>query len=163
MVAAKPPCDYDAILTRLFCVEDLLPATHPARQLVAFLAALDLAPLYAFYLPVGGHPCDPRMMLALWLYGYVTGVTSSRKLEHATREQVPFLYLAAGAPPDHAALAEFRTLVFAYLPTLFDALLVRVRQEGVLAMRAVSHDGPKVHADASKHRAASLRLLATGC
>ena len=156
---ARPfrPFNYDAILTQAFCVEELLPATHPARLLVAFLASLDLAPLYRLYLPVGGHPYDPRGLLALWLYGYMTGVTSSRALERATYEQVPFLYLAAGAHPDFTTLAEFRTLVFAYLPTLFDELLVRARQEGHLILRAVSHDGTNIHADASKHQAVSYQ------
>jgi transposase len=156
---ARPfrPCHYDAILTHAFCVEELLPAPHPAYQLVALLAALDLTPLYRLYLPVGGHPYEPRMMLALWLYGYMTGVTSARKLERATYEQIPFLFLAAGAHPDHTALAEFRTLVFAYLPTLFDDLLAYAQQAGVVTLRDVSHDGTKIHADASKHQAVSYQ------
>ncbi|HEY3417644.1 MAG TPA: IS5/IS1182 family transposase, partial [Armatimonadota bacterium] len=75
--------DYDATLTRTFCLADLLPATHPARHLVAWLATLDLAPLYALYTPIGGHPYDPRGLLALWLYAYMTGTASSRQLEAA--------------------------------------------------------------------------------
>ena len=149
--------DHDAILEQEFRVGDLLPATHPARLLVAFLDTLDLRPLYALYLPVGGHPYDPRGLLALWLYGYMTGQTSSRQLERATYEQIPALYLTAGAHPDHSTLAEFRTLVFAYLPTLFADLLARAQREGHLAQQAVSHDGTKVHADASKHQAVSYQ------
>jgi transposase len=149
--------DYDAALTRTFCLEDLLPAAHPARLLVAFLQTLDLTKLYSLYTPIGGHPYDPRGLLALWLYAYMTGVTSSRQLEVASRERIPFLYLAAGRTPDHSTLAEFRTLVFAYLPTLFDDLLTRAFQEGHLTMQAVSHDGTKIHADASKHKAVSYQ------
>jgi len=149
--------DYEATLTRTCCLDDLLPAMHPARQLVALLATLDLTPLYALYTPIGAHPYDPRGLLALWLYGYMTGVISSRQLEAALHERVPFLYLAAGRTPDHSTLAEFRTLVFAYLPTLFDDLLTLAAQEGHLRLRAVSHDGTKIHADASKHQAVSYQ------
>ena len=149
--------EYDATLTRTFCLDDLLPAAHPARQLVALLDTLDLSPLYTLYTPIGGHPYEPRGLLALWLYAYMTGITSSRQLEQAIRERIPFLYLAAGYTPDHSTLAEFRTLVFAYLPTLFDDLLTRAFQEGHLTMQAVSHDGTKIHADASKHQAVSYR------
>lgn len=149
--------DYDATLTRTFCLDDLLPATHPARQLIAFLNTLDLRELYALYTPIGGHPYDPKGLLALWLLAYMSGITSSRPLETAIRERIPFLYLAAGRTPDHSTLAEFRTLVFAYLPTVFDDLLTRASQEGHLTMQAVSHDGTKIHADASKHQAVSYQ------
>jgi transposase len=151
------PYDYDASLDRSVRVSDVVSPNHLARQLVAFLASQDLSALYALYYPIGVHPYDPRVLLALWLYGYQTGVRSSRQLETAIAERVPFMYLAAGIQPDHSTLAEFRTLVFAYLPTLFDDLLECAQQEGHLTMGTVSHDGTKIHAAASKHRAVSYQ------
>jgi len=149
------PFDYAAGLQQT--ISDLLPAAHPARQLVAFLETVDLAPLYRLYLPAGAPPIDPRLLLGLWLYGYMTGQVSSRQLERATSEQVPCVYLAAGTHPDHSTLAEFRTLVFAFLPDLFAQLLTQAQADGHLTMAAVSHDGTKVHADASKHQAVSYQ------
>ncbi|HEY3440288.1 MAG TPA: transposase [Paludibaculum sp.] len=151
------PYDYAATFEQTIRVGDVLPEAHPARQLVAFLDSLDLTALYALYYPIGPHPYDPRVMLALWLYGYMTDVHTSRPLRTAIIERLPFRYLAAGCLPDHTTLAEFRTLVFAYLPTLFEDLLTRAQQEGHLSMQAVSHDGTKIHANASKHRAVSYQ------
>jgi transposase len=151
------PYDYEATLARTLCVGDALPPAHPARRLVAFLDSRDLSALYALYYPIGPHPYDPRVLLALWLYGYMSRLHSSRQLEVAIAERLPFLYLAAGATPDHSTLAEFRTLVFAYLPTLFDDLLKQAQADGHVTLRAVSHDGTKIHADASKHQAVSYQ------
>ena len=154
---ARPfrPFEYAAGLHQT--IGDLVPADHRARQLVAFLDTVDLAPLYGLYLPAGAPPIDPRLLLGLWLYGYLTGLVSSRQLERATYEHVPCVYLAAGTHPDHSTLAEFRTLVFAFLPDLFAQLLTQAQAEGHITLAAVSHDGTKVHADASKHQAVSYQ------
>lgn len=149
--------DYDGILEREFRIGELLPDGHLAHWLLAFLRSLDLRRLYALYLPVGGHPYDPLGLLALWLYGYMTGLHSSRKLARATFEQIPVLLLAAGQHPDATTLAEFRTLMFTYLPTLFADLLLRIQAEWPRTGQDVSHDGTKIHADASKHRAVSYQ------
>ena len=151
------PYDYAATLDQTIRVGDALPDAHPARQLAAFLDTLDLSALYALYYPIGPHPYDPQVMLALWLYGYMTGINTSRPLRQAIIEQLPFRFLAAGSIPDHTTLVEFRTLVFTYLPTLFDDLLERAQQEQHLTMQAASHDGTKIHAAASKHQAVSYQ------
>lgn len=62
----------------------------------------------------------------------MTGVTTSRPLRTAIMERIPFRFLAAGCLPDPTTLAEFRTLVFAYLPTLFEDLLTRAKQDAHL-------------------------------
>ncbi|HEY3377059.1 MAG TPA: transposase [Armatimonadota bacterium] len=149
------PYDYDATLEQTVLVSDVVFAEHPARQLMEFLDSLDLTALYDFYYPIGPHPYDPRVLLALWLYGYMTGVNTSRPLRTAIIERIPFRFLAAGCLPDPTTLIEFRTLIFAYLPTLFNDLLARARQEGHVTMQTVSQDGTKIHANASKHRAVS--------
>lgn len=151
------PYDYAATIAQAILVSDVVTDDHPARQLQRFLASVDLTALYDLYYPIGPHPYDPRVMLALWLYGYMTGVNTSRPLRTAIIERIPFRFLAAGALPDHTTLVEFRTLVFAYLPTLFEDLVLRAKQEGHLTMEAVSHDGTKIHANASKHRAVSYQ------
>lgn len=154
---ARPfrPFDYTTGLQQT--IGDLLPAEHVARQLVVFLDTVDLAPVYRLYLPAGAPPIAPRLLLGLWLYGYMTGQVSSRQLERATYEQVPGVYLAAGTHPDHSTLAEFRTLVLAFLPDLFAQLLTLAQAEGHITLAAVSHDGTKVHADASKQHAVSYQ------
>jgi len=69
---------------------------------------LDLSALYACYAPVGGEAYAPEILLGLLFYGYATGVFSSRKIEKATYESIPFRFIAGGLHPDHDTIAHFR-------------------------------------------------------
>ena len=78
--------DYEKTLDLTISLRDALPAGHLARFVVDMVAQLDLAPIYARYAPLGGVPYAPEILLGLLLYGYATGVFSSRKIERATYE-----------------------------------------------------------------------------
>jgi len=85
-------------------LSDWLPEDHLAFFIRDVVAELDLSAIYDAYAPgaKGGRPpCDPRMMTALVLYAYCVGTPSSRKIERATHESVPFRVLAANQHPDH--------------------------------------------------------------
>jgi transposase len=71
----------------------------------------------------GERPFSPRMMTALWLYGYAVGVTSSRKIEKATHQDVAFRVLAAGEHPHFTSLNEFRATHRQALGNLFGQVL----------------------------------------
>ena len=92
-------------------LHDWLPEGHLARFLVDVVAALDLSAIYASYEDKdgrGGSAYSPEMMLRVLLYGYATGVYSSRKIEARTYEDVAFRYLSGDQHPDHDTFAEFR-------------------------------------------------------
>ena len=57
--------------------------------------------------PLGASAYHPRALLSVWLYGFMTGVGSSRKLEVACRDQIPYLWLTGWQHPDHNALWRF--------------------------------------------------------
>jgi transposase len=80
--------DYDQALDLTVRLGDCLPPEHLAHFVVDSVAQLDLAALYAKYGSRGGEPYAPEMLLGLLLYGYATGVFSSRKIERATYESV---------------------------------------------------------------------------
>src|SRR2546421_12515153 len=82
--------DYDQALDLTVRLGDCLPPDHLARFVVDSVALLDLSALYAHYGSRGGEPYAPEVLLGLLLYGYATGVFSSRKIERATFEAVPF-------------------------------------------------------------------------
>jgi Transposase DDE domain/Transposase domain (DUF772) len=93
-------------------------------------------------------------------YGYATGVFSSRKIEKATYESIPFRFLAGGWHPDHDTIATFRKTFLPEITDLFAQVLVVAHELGVLKLGNISVDGSKVHADASKSHAVSYgRLL----
>jgi hypothetical protein len=99
------------------------------------------------------------MLLGLLLYGYATGVFSSRKIERATYEAVPFRFIAGNLHPDHDTLAAFRRTFLTELKDLFVQVLLLAQEAGVLKLGTISLDGTKVHADASKHKAVSYKHL----
>jgi len=151
--------DYDQALDLTVRLGDCLPPDHLARFVVDSVAQLDLAALYAHYGPRGGEPYAPEVLLGLLLYGYATGVFSSRKIERATYEAVPFRFIAGNLHPDHDTLATFRRTFLPELKDLFVQVLLLAQEAGVLKLGTISLDGTKVHADASKRNAVSYKRL----
>jgi hypothetical protein len=92
-------------------------------------------------------------MVALLFYGYATGVFSSRKLEQATYESVPFIYMAGGLHPDHDRINSFRKRFLVQLEEVFVQIRLIAHRLGVLKLGDIFIDGSKVEAKASKHKA----------
>jgi hypothetical protein len=101
------------------------------------------------------------MLLALIFYGYATGIFSSRKIERATYDSVPFRYIAVNSHPDHDTISNFRKRFLDRLNPLFTQILVIANGMGCLQLGTVSLDGTKIHANASKHSAYSYKFACT--
>jgi len=154
--------NYEDSLKQTLTIEECLPPDHLARFIVGIIAMLDLGAIYARYAEVGGAAFAPELLLGLLFYGYATGVFSSRKLEKATYESIPFRFIAGGLHPDHDTLAHFRKTFLPQIGELFVQVLLAAADLGVLQVGHinVSFDGSKIHADASKSHAVSHdRLL----
>ena len=89
-------------------VDDWLPQDHLARFIVEVVDGLDLRSMVNAYGGRGSAAYHPSLLLSLLIYGYATGVFSSRRIERATCDSVAFRFIAAGAHPDHDTLATFR-------------------------------------------------------
>src|SRR5438067_2376174 len=111
--------NYEQALDLTVRLGDCLPPEHLARFVVDSVALLDLSALYAHYGSRGGEPYAPEVLLGLLFYGYATGVFSSRKIERATYEAVPFRFIAGNLHPDHDTLATFRRTFLPELKDLF--------------------------------------------
>jgi transposase len=151
--------DYEEALDLTVRLGDCLPPDHLARFVVDSVALLDLSALYARYGSRGGEPYAPEVLLALLLHGYATGVFSSRKIERATYESVPFRFIAGNRHPDHDTIATFRRTFLPELKGLFVQVLLLAQEAGVLTLGTISLDGTKLHADASKSKAVSYKRL----
>ncbi len=151
--------DYDETLKQSVTLGEALPPNHLARFVVDVITQLDLRAVYARYAPVGGEPFAPEILLGLLFYGYATGVFSSRKIEKATYESLPFRFLAGGLHPDHDTIANFRKTFLAEMQELFVQVLLLAQAAGVLKLGNISLDGSKLHADASKSKAVSYKRL----
>ena len=151
--------DYEAALDQTVSLREALPANHLARFVVDVVAELDLTRIYARYGLRGGEAYAPELLLALLFYGYATGVFSSRKIEKATYETLPFRFVAGGLHPDHDTLANFRKTFRAEIKELFVQVLLLAQAAGYLKLGNISMDGSKVHANASKSKAVSYKRL----
>jgi transposase len=151
-------CTLDQPLLLSPSLQDWLPERHLARFLADVTEGLDLAGLYAAYRRKNGRGqagYHPLMMVRLLLYGYCTGVVSSRLIERKTYEDVAFRYLAADQHPDHDTIASFRQQHLQTLAGLFTQVLQLCKGAGLVKLGHVALDGSKIQASASKHKAMS--------
>jgi transposase len=118
---------------------------------------LDLSAIHAVYEQErrGQPPYDPRLMTKLLVYGYCTGVFSSRRIQKRLQEDLPFKVLAAGNQPDFRTISDFRKIHIETLQNLFEQVLAMALECGSIKLGRVSLDGTKLKANASKHKAMS--------
>jgi transposase len=136
-------------------VDEWLPERHLARFVVEVIGGLDLRAMIGSYRGSGSASYHPEVLLGLLVYGYATGVFSSRKLERATYDSVAFRFIAANDHPDHDTIATFRQRFLKEIEGLFVKILLLAREMGVLNLGTVALDGTKIHANASRHSALS--------
>ena len=136
-------------------VDEWLPEKHLARFVVEVVDGLDLRALSGSYRGSGSKSYHPRLLLGILVYGYATGVFSSRKLERATYDSVAFRFIAANDHPDHDTIATFRRRFLKDIERLFVDVLLLAREMGLLKLGKVGLDGTKIHANASRHSALS--------
>lgn len=136
-------------------MNDWLPEHHLARFVVEIVEQLDLKSMESAYGTSGSAPFHPALLLSILVYGYATGIFSSRKLEHATYDSVAFRFVAANEHPDHDTLNTFRKRFLKEIEVLMVQVLMIARTMGVLKLGNVALDGSKIKANASKHSALS--------
>lgn len=138
-------------------LRDWLPQGHLAEHVGDLVDGLDLTSFYAPYEGDGRRksPYEPRMMLKVLIYGYATGVFSSRGIARKLEEDVAFRVLAAGNFPSHRTICEFRRRHLADFKRLFVEVVRLAAETGVANFGKLSIDGTKVRANASKRKAMS--------
>ena len=105
----------------------------------------------------GSEQYPPTMMLALLIYCYATGRFGSRTIEAATFSDVVVRYLCANLHPDHSSICEFRVINGAAFRAAFVSVLQLAQELHLSKVGAVSVDGTKIQANASKHAAVSYQ------
>ena len=156
------PYQPDQLLLLPSDMRDWLPEGHLAHYVGDLVEGLDLSALYARYEGDGrrNSPYEPRMLLKVLVYGYATGVFSSRRLARKLEEDVAFRVLAAGNFPSHRTICEFRRRHLSDFKRLFVEVVGVARELGVARFGKLSIDGTKVRANASKRKAMSYgRML----
>jgi len=142
-------------------LDEWLPGEHLARFVAELVDEhLDLSRFLAVFTEGrGAPPYDPRVMLRVLLYGYCTGVRSSRRLEAACTDVVAFRWLAAGSAPDYRSIARFRKRHLSALGQVFVQALGLCQAAGMVRLGRVALDGTKLRANASRRKAMSYARM----
>ena len=135
-------------------VRDWVPADHLAWFVIDAVKEMDLEAFYAAY-RADGHgraAYEPSMMLTLILYGFATGVRSSRAIERHCREHVVYRVITGNLVPDHVTIARFICRHGQALSDLFGQVLALCAEAGLVDSGVVSVDGTRIAANASRER-----------
>jgi len=134
-----------------------LPENHLVYFVSEMIDRLDLQIFYARYEGDGrrNQPYDPALLVKVMIYGYATGVFSSRKMARKLYEDVAFRMLGAGNFPSHRTICDFRLRHLPELKGLFVQVARLARELGLVRLGTIALDGTKVKANASKHKAMS--------
>ncbi len=146
------PYSQDQVLMLPPSLEELVPQGHPVRIVNEVINNINLEPLLKAYHIKGGSNYHPQMLLKILVYGYVTNIYSSRKLEAACKESVYFMWLSAMNHPDHNTINRFRGVRLKdALRSVFENVVQLLAQEGLLSIDEVYTDGTKIEANANKY------------
>lgn len=140
-------------------VKDVLREDHLCFFVHRAVESLDLREFEAAYSEEGQRAYHPAMQLKVWLYAYILGMTSSRRLEQRIREDLAFRYLAAGAQPDYWALNEFRKRHGRALNDVFTQVVELARSMGMGKLGHVAIDSTRIAANAAADSAETIEKL----
>lgn len=157
MAANYLPYEPQQMLLLPEAIQDWLPEGHLAHFISDTVDTLDLRAFHARYDKDGprNQPFHPAMMVKVLVYGYATGVFSSRKIARKLHEDVAFRVLAAGNFPAHRTIRDFRAFHLKELSDLFVQVVRLAREMGLVKLGTIAVDGTKVKANASRHKAMS--------
>ena len=157
MAANYLPYDPQQMLLLPEAIQDWLPEGHLAHFINDTVDSLDLSAFHARYDKDGprNQPFHPAMMVKVLVYGYATGVFSSRKIARKLHEDVAFRVLAAGNFPAHRTIRDFRAFHLKELSELFVQVVRLAREMSLVKLGTIAVDGTKVKANASRHKAMS--------
>jgi len=134
-------------------LSDMFPKNHIARLINHAVDDMDISFIERTYSPEGQHAYHPRMLLKILVYGYASGVRSSRKLADRLKEDIVFMWLAGRLTPDFRTIADFRKDKLGGFKKVFEQILDTCFEVGLIRVGKIAIDGTKIRASASKNKA----------
>ena len=155
MAARKPvfkPYYQDQIMAIPPTLDELVAKGHPVRTVNDIVNRINIQGLLDAYKIKGTSSYHPQMLLKVLVYGYVSNVYSSRKLETACKENINFMWLSGMSYPDHNTINRFRGIrLKEALRSVFEEVVKLLAAEGLLSIEEVYTDGTKIEANANKY------------
>ena len=133
-------------------VDGLIGPEHPARAIWRVLEGMELGRVYqssrARAGGAGRDATDPKMLLALWLYGLSEGVNSARELQRLCESHAAYRWICGGVSVNYHTLSDFRTHSGPALDELMSQVLAVLMHKRLLKLYRVAQDGTRVRASA---------------
>jgi transposase len=137
---------------RTLSLDQMLPREHAARSVWAYVESLDLSPLYDQIRAVEGHvgraPIDPRILVGLWLYATIDGVSHARRLDRLCQEHIAYQWLCGEVTVNYHTLSDFRVEHVEFLDKLLTQSVAVLLNQGLVSLNRVGQDGMRVRASA---------------
>lgn len=146
--------DYDPYQLSLLppSLNELIPENHVVRLVQRIIDEIDIDSLILKYSGGGSSSFHPRMMLKIIIYGYISNIYSSRKIEEAVSSNIHFMWLAGMQRPDHNTINRFRTdRLKSVLKEVFGQVVLLMADQGLVDLKTVYIDGTKMEANANKY------------
>ena len=133
-------------------LDQLIPKDHRVRAVWAYVDSLDVGPLYqkiqAVVGEVGRDAVDPKILMALWMYAIIEGVSSARHLARLCMRDLPYMWICGEVGVNHHLLSDFRTAHGAFLDALLTDTIATLLHQKIVTLETVAQDGMRVRANA---------------
>lgn len=133
-------------------LDQLIPEDHRARDVWDYVSNIDLDQFYEnIRVPAGGQgpsTADPKVLLALWLYAILEGVTSARQIDRLCREHLAYMWLCGGVVMNHHTISDFCNIHGTKFRSLLQESIAILWKSGRFSSDEVAQDGTKVKANA---------------
>jgi transposase len=146
-------------------LDDLLPKEHLARDVWRFVQGMDLSKPLKQILSVENHAgrpaTDPKILLTLWLFATLKGISSARLIDEYCYEHDAFKWICGGIKVNYHTISDFRSFQGELIDELLTQTVAILAQKNIISLEAVSQDGMRVRANAgssSFKREQSLQL-----
>lgn len=135
-------------------LDELIPPDHLVRIVDSIIEGINIDPLMLQYKGGGTSSFHPRMMLKVWVYGYIAKVHSCRTLAKALRENIPFMWLSGRQTPDFRTLNMFRSSrMKGIIEDVFKQVVMYCVEKEFIDLAVLYVDGTKIQANANRHKA----------
>lgn len=133
-------------------LDQLIPQDHRVRSVWAYVERLDLSALYGKIRAIEGgpgrDPVDPRILLALWIYATIEGVTKARQLARLCESTVAYMWICGEVNVNYHMLSDFRTENVEFMDQLLTDTIATLMNQGLVTLENVAQDGMRVRAHA---------------
>ena len=133
-------------------LDELIAENHVVRVVRGVIDKIDIDVIIKKYKGGGASSFHPKLMLKILVYGYLSNIYSSRKIEQAVCSNIHFMWLAGMQRPDHNTINRFRNdKLKGVLKEVFAQVVTLMAEQGLMDIKTVYVDGTKLEANANKY------------